>query len=343
MKEIKCSICGQLKSVDNFSEKALNDVLHKDVHTICFECMEEISKKEFKKYVKKDVVGIVCECKQCGNIVDKTLMKNSTTCKKCFNENKKKKAEEARKTITEKECSKCGKVLDVSNFAFNFDSKDGYACNCRSCVSEYNLLYKAKNKDSVNEKRREKRKVDPDVLEKEQLNREKNRERIRIWDRQYHKKNRKKKTARDLIYRKERRKRDPTYRCYSNIRRELARYIKKYSIVGKLYKTKYYIDPNIFDIVGTMSSDEYELDHIIPLRAFDPNDSDMLKLAHNPNNLRWITAEENNLKLDYIYWDVISSNERLLEIASVLKLTKEDDRKAANKIFPIIDNVFVKR
>jgi len=343
MNLIKCVICNQEKTADNFSEKALNDVLRNDVHKICFKCLEEINKKEIKKYVKKDFVGIECECKQCGNILDKTLMKNSTTCKKCFGENKKKKAEELRKLITEKKCAKCGKILDVSNFAFNFDSKDGYACNCRSCVSEYNLLYKAKNKDEINKGRREKRKSDPDILEKEKLYRENNRERIRHFDRQHSKKNRKKKTARDLIYRKERRKRDPTFRCYSNIRRELSRYIKKYSTVGKLFNTKYYIDPNIFDIVGTMSSDEYELDHIIPLRAFDPNDSEMLKLAHDPNNLRWITAEENNLKLDYIHWDVISSNKRLLEIAEILKLTENDHGNAANKIFPIIDNVFIRR
>lgn len=339
---IKCVICNEEKSSDNFSEKALNNVLHKDVHSICFDCLEEINKKSFKKYKNnKELVGIDCECKECGNILDKSLMKNSTTCKECFNENKKKKAEKARKNITEKKCAKCERILDVSNFAFNFDSKDGYACNCRSCVSEYNLLYKAKNKDQINEGRREKRKADPNALEKERIHRETNIERIRSWDRAYHKKNRKRKTARDNEYKRLRRIKDPYYRSYQNAKTTLTTYIRKYSTTGKLYRSKYYIDPNIFNIIGPNPGPE--LDHIIPLRAFDVNDSEMLKLAHDPNNLRWLSAEDNNIKLDYIYWEVIESNERLLEIAEILKLTEDDNRKAANKLFPIIDGVFIKR
>lgn len=345
MLELKCVICGEMKSVEKFSEKALNDVLHKDVHQICFECMEEISKKEFKKYVKKDFVGISCTCGQCKEEKDRSLMSSGILCKSCVKENRKANAEKARQTITEKKCCKCKNVLDVSNFAFNFDSKDGYACNCKSCVSEYNLLYKAKNRDEVNQKRRDKRKNDPDILEKEQLIREQKREETRIWDRKYSKKNRKKKSARDNAYRIKRRAEDPIYKAYLNIKSNLRSYIKRLSTVGKLHKSKYYIDLSIFDVIGTCpgSGDEFHLDHIIPLRCFDPNDSEMLKLAHDVNNLRWLNSEENNKKLDYIYWDVISSNERLLEIANMLKLTEDDNGNAANKIFPIIEGKFIRR
>lgn len=34
---IKCSVCEEEKTADNFSEKALNDVLRNDVHKICFD------------------------------------------------------------------------------------------------------------------------------------------------------------------------------------------------------------------------------------------------------------------------------------------------------------------
>ena len=139
--------------------------------------------------------------------------------------------------------------------------------------------------------------------------------------------------------------RDPIYRAYCNIKRRLSRYIEDYLTVGKLYRSRFYIEENIFDIIGTCpgTGDEYELDHIIPLRCFDPNDVEMLRLAHDVNNLRWISSEENNKKLDYIYWDLISSNDRLLKIASIIKLTKEDDGNTANKIFPIIDGNFIRR
>ncbi len=87
----------------------------------------------------------------------------------------------------------------------------------------------------------------------------------------------------------------------------------------------------------------YHLDHIIPLRAFDPNDVNMIKLAHSLENLRWISAFENDSKSDKIYWDLIEKSEKLLEISSILKITKEDDGKYANQIFPIVDGKFIRR
>lgn len=53
-----------------------------------------------------------------------------------------------------------------------------------------------------------------------------------------------------------------------------------------------------------------------------------------------------NTIVDFIKFyvmDVISSNKRLLEIAEILKLTENDHGNVANKIFPIIDNVFIRR
>lgn len=345
MEEIVCKICHESKTIDHFSEKALNNVENKNVHQICFECLDEIKKKDFKKYTKKQPTGIFKKCKQCLEVKDSSLMHNNVLCKSCVKENRKLKAENARKIIKEKKCAKCENILDVSHFAFNFDSKDGYACNCKECVREYNLLYKAKNRETVNKNRSERRRNDPNTLNKERQFRENNREKTREWDRQYNKKNRKKKSARDTIYRIKRRAKDPLYKAYLNIKSNLRSYIKRLSTVGKLHKTKYYIDISVFDVIGPCpgTGEEYQLDHIIPLRAFDPNDSEMLKLAHDVNNLRWLNSEENNKKLDYIYWDVISSNERLLEIASILKLTKEDDGNTANKIFPIIDGNFIRR
>jgi len=37
----------------------------------------------------------------------------------------------------------------------------------------------------------------------------------------------------------------------------------------------------------------YEIDHIRPLSSFDLTDPDQIKQAFAPENLQWLTAEEN--------------------------------------------------
>jgi hypothetical protein len=63
-------------------------------------------------------------------------------------------------------------------------------------------------------------------------------------------------------------------------------------------------------------------------------------MAHVVNNLRWLDCVENDKKSDLIFWELIEADEKLLEIASILKLTKEDDRKRAKDLFPIVDYNF---
>ena len=41
---------------------------------------------------------------------------------------------------------------------------------------------------------------------------------------------------------------------------------------------------------------EFEIDHITPLHLFDLNDSNQIKKAFAPNNLQWLTREENRRK-----------------------------------------------
>lgn len=40
-----------------------------------------------------------------------------------------------------KKCTKCGKVLPLSEFNKNKRTSDGYQCQCRECVAKYNKSY----------------------------------------------------------------------------------------------------------------------------------------------------------------------------------------------------------
>lgn len=192
MIELKCVICNELKSIDNFSKSVLKDVLHKDVHQICFDCLDKISKIDFKSYDPKEPTGINYTCRQCTKEKDSSLMLSKTLCNECYLETCRDRTKEIKDSIKEKKCSNCERILDVSKFSNKSDSSDGYNCKCRDCVKEYNLLYKAKNRENINKIRRDDRKNDPTALEKEQLKREKNRDKIREFDRSYSKKRRNK-------------------------------------------------------------------------------------------------------------------------------------------------------
>lgn len=192
MTELKCVICEEMKSVENFSEKSFGDVIHKDVHKICFDCLDKISKINFKSYESKESTGINCTCRQCNKEKDSSLMLSKTLCNDCYLENCRDRTKEIKESIKEKKCSKCERTIDISNFSNKSDSPDGYNCKCKDCVKEYNLLYKAKNKDEINKRRNEKRKNDPNALKQEQIKREMNRDKIREFDRMYSKKRRNK-------------------------------------------------------------------------------------------------------------------------------------------------------
>lgn len=198
MNELKCVICEEIKSIENFSEKALSDVIHKDVHQICFDCLDKICKINFKSYESKESTGINCTCRQCNKEKDSSLMLSKTLCNDCYLENCRDRTKEIKVSIKEKKSSNCERILDISSFSNKSDSLDGYNCKCRDCVKEYNLLYKAKNREKINKKRREDRKNDPNALEREQIKREINRDKIREFDRKYSKKRRNKIVSNDL-------------------------------------------------------------------------------------------------------------------------------------------------
>jgi len=346
----KCEKCGELKSLDKFHETASRDRKTKVIYEYCcLDCFNKIQEDEKLKREKQEEYEktTTTKCKGCKKTKFLIEMKNQNYCLECFAEdpeNCKAKPPKEYIIVSEKECCTCHEIKPIEEFSKNKTHTDGHAANCKVCAKEYNVNYRIANHERLLQQKREKYIEDEDRLEKGAEYREQNRESIREWDRNYSKKFRKEKTKRDTEYRRRRKQRDPIYKLYINIKTRVAKYIKSYSTAKKKQnKSKEYIDMSVFDILGLRPEEGFQLDHIIPLRAFDPNDVEMIKLAHCLENLRWIPAFDNDSKSDLIYWELIEQSEKLLDICSLLKITKEDDRKNANEIFPIVDGVFVRR
>jgi len=123
--------------------------------------------------------------------------------------------------------------------------------------------------------------------------RERNSEKVKRWHARYQRENRKEISAREL----ERLNRDPDFRMRKNLRRLLLGALEKYTENGKAMSSKKYginFDA-IIQKVGPRPDDgrKWHVDHIRPLASFDLNDSEQVRQAFSPRNLRWLPAEVN--------------------------------------------------
>lgn len=95
-------------------------------------------------------------------------------------------------------------------------------------------------------------------------------------------------------------KNDEQYKIKMNLRHRLREAFKRYSKNGKVKKSKDYgIDWNeIIEYLQPFPEniEKYDIDHIIPLCAFDFNDPNQIKAAFAPENHRWLLREENQRK-----------------------------------------------
>ncbi|MFA5048413.1 MAG: hypothetical protein WC516_05330 [Patescibacteria group bacterium] len=66
--------------------------------------------------------------------------------------------------------------------------------------------------------------------------------------------------------------------------------VKKYS--SRKYGINYY---KIVEFLGDCPGnwEDYQIDHIFPVSAFDFNDLEQIKIAFSPENHRWLKKEEN--------------------------------------------------
>ena len=125
-------------------------------------------------------------------------------------------------------------------------------------------------------------------------------------------------------YEMNRRKIDPYYKFYKNLRCRFKNAMKIYSTNGKVNSCKEYgIDfKAIYQKIGNSPGQNYHLDHIIPLKVFDLNNKEHIRLAHLPDNLRWITKKENMAKRDKIP-DMAYNTPELMKILITIGAIKE--------------------
>jgi len=97
-----------------------------------------------------------------------------------------------------------------------------------------------------------------------------------------------------------RRKIDVEFAIADRLRRSLNHALTKYSKNGKIMSSKKY-GINWKEVIESLKPfpenlENFEIDHIAPLRAFNLTKIEEIKKAFHPSNLQWLTLEENRKK-----------------------------------------------
>jgi ribosomal protein L32 len=165
----KCSKCGEVKILDEFSK----DAKSKDgKQRRCKSCRKEYYAQQ-KAILQRGDYKVITEkkCSKCGEVkpadeFHKNLNSKDgkdSQCKSCrkeyYAQQKAILQRDGYKVITEKKCSKCGEVKPADEFSNYTHSKDGKQSWCKSCVKEYYAQPHVKAR--TNERDRERYKNDP--------------------------------------------------------------------------------------------------------------------------------------------------------------------------------------
>jgi len=206
-----------------------------------------------------------------------------------------------------KKCKKCGEVKPITEFR----KRGNYYINeCKICEKEYNKEYNQNNKETIKE------------YKKEYYNN--NKESKKEYQKEYNQNNKETIKEYKKEYQKNRLASDPYFKFTRNLRTRICLAFESQSKNGKTKAcAEYGIDfAAIYDHVGEKPADNYHLDHIIPLSVFNLDDAEHVRLAHLPENLRWLPGKENLEKHDFVDWSLIKSDHTLLTIALLINLKK---------------------
>jgi hypothetical protein len=257
-KEI-CSNCGKLKQI--FKR-------NKDGTALCPNCYEKIRPKKV--------------CSSCGKLkkIVKTNQDGTTLCPNCYE-----------KTRPKKVCSSCGELKIISK-----RNEDGTIL-CKNC---YNRNRPKKVCSGCGElKKIVKRKQDGTTLcqfcYREVCSSCGILKKVKT-------RNHDGTALCTGCYSKYRKKIDYKYYLKSKLRARLRDAFKEYSKTGKINTSKEYgIDYNaIIEHLGPCPGEreEYHIDHIFPLSAFDFDNLGHIKVAFAPENHQWLSKEDNLKKSD---------------------------------------------
>ena len=129
--------------------------------------------------------------------------------------------------------------------------------------------------------------------------RDRNKEKRKIICMNWVKNNPEKRREIENRYRKNRWKKDLNFNMLCKLRNRLLFTMKKYGN-NKQYSSKTYgldwkacCQKLIEEKPADFNEKNYEIDHIRPLSSFDLTDPEQIRQAFAPENLQWLTAEEN--------------------------------------------------
>ncbi len=187
-------------------------------------------------------------------------------------------------------CKFCGKDVEAKKITRQF-------CSNQCQQKDYNRRPEIKEKNRI--RIREYRKTHPEWKERHRiLAATRHREKRAAYWKDYGKKP----EVKERINKKDRLRRqtDKKYAITDRLRRSLNHAMNKYSKTGKIMSSKKY-GINWEEIIEHLKPfpenlNGFEIDHIIPLHLFDLNDSQQIKNAFAPENLQWLTREENRRK-----------------------------------------------
>lgn len=301
---------------------------------VCCKCMGEFPIEKFYKDKKKKT-GYTSRCKLCLSVVDKRVTlekKNCSKCKQeldilCFSKDKAKKSGRASQCKTcmskvseydvpeKKLCRGCDKQLEISCFFKDKTKKSGHSSRCKVCSSSNKeSLKNARKKYLESEKGAKKR------MEYRERTKDSRREKTRLWI-------------------KNKRKTDPAFRIKMCLRSRVSKSVQRGSkssptleLLGcTIPELKEHISKQLPEgIFWEDHGKKFEIDHIVPVSAFDLLDPVQQRVCFHYTNLQPLPQKE-NLKKGAKYSDkeLDALKERLSPEVSVklekkkLVLTKE--------------------
>ena len=120
-------------------------------------------------------------------------------------------------------------------------------------------------------------------------------------------------------YNKKRRREDPNYRIGCLLRSRILECFKEYTKTGKKFRaSKYGIDLNkIVEQLMINYKKGYTIDHIAPIKLFNLEDEEEIKIVFHPLNHRWITKKENSSKKDKLTKEGINIIKHIIKIEKI--------------------------
>ena len=295
-----CKKCEAIAKKERTNKRRRGDIEIKKIGSkVCIVCNVDKKSSEFSKDIW-NATGLASTCKECAKKASaQTQNKYRIVNEDYINDD-----------IIEKKCPRCDKTKHISHFSRCKSRKDGYKGTCKECDKIEAIHIAEKNKirntnrggfdKAVKNARCGRCKKIKNIDEFSFSISTKNgygricKQCALIKNKAYYSTApaKKKKNKRN----RKRNKTDVAYNIQKRVRSNFRDNLKRFIITKKKPINKYGIDiQSIVEHLGkpTGNIDNYHIDHIFPVTAFDFTDPLHIRICYHPTNLRWLDASEN--------------------------------------------------